>query len=633
VAITLGNNIPSLKALRELDKGTKAISKTFERLSTGLRINSASDDAAGLAISSSLMADVRIYSQGLRNISDGIGILDVAVGALEQLSIIATRQLELAEQSANGAYSNQQRTALNNEAQALNREYNRIVQTTSFNGERIFTTNGKSLGIFAGTESDALTTFDLGSELNQTVGTGTFGTGLTLTHPSGTSSYATRFIDINNDGNLDAINGSILNPSLSIAFGNGDGTFENEQAMPLALRARGIAGGDVNADGITDLVIGGILSTNNQAAIYLGNGDGTFRLDGLYLSNGAEGSNDRSSIQLVDFNNDQKLDISIANNESGSVGILLGNGDGTFGSVRTAFVGGTVYEHAIGDVNGDGVLDLLIPRRGANDVVLMYGNGDGTFSTQTTFSVSNFAGGAGIGDLNNDGKNDLVLASRNDATLYIHYNLGNGSFSTAQTLSTGTNAQEIKITDLNGDGALDIANLGRTNGTVSFFLGTGTGSFSPRTTVSSGATVSQTFDLGDINNDGALDLLVASESTGDYFSFLALTQEVPTQSYVDISTMTLAKQSIDLFQEDLRRVSAEIGVIGAHRSRLETQYSAMTQMRDQYQIAESRVMSSDVAVDAAELTRLTIIRQLGVSLLAQNKLDAQLVLTLLAYRG
>ena len=137
MAIGFGISRESLRAQRALDSASYDISKTQERLSSGLRINSASDDAAGLAISSTLNTDQRIFSTGIRNLNDGLSATNIAQGALESISTIVNRQKELAEQAANGVYSIAQRSALNTEANQLVKEFNRIVQTTSFNGQKI----------------------------------------------------------------------------------------------------------------------------------------------------------------------------------------------------------------------------------------------------------------------------------------------------------------------------------------------------------------------------------------------------------------------------------------------------------------------------------------------------------------
>lgn len=136
--ISIGSNIASLRAQRALATVSEGQSRTFERLSSGLRINRASDDAAGLSVSASLNTGSRVYSQAQRNLSDGVSLLSIADGAASQLENILERQLELAELSANGVYSDTQRQALDVEFQALADEYNRIIDTTEFNGTQVF---------------------------------------------------------------------------------------------------------------------------------------------------------------------------------------------------------------------------------------------------------------------------------------------------------------------------------------------------------------------------------------------------------------------------------------------------------------------------------------------------------------
>ena len=119
--LRLGTNIDSLVAQNELNKATSALTKSYQRLSSGLRINEASDDAAGLAIAENLNTRKRVYSQGVRNLSDGVSILSIADGASTGLNNIVIRVRELAAQAANGTYNSQQRKAMDAEAQALAR--------------------------------------------------------------------------------------------------------------------------------------------------------------------------------------------------------------------------------------------------------------------------------------------------------------------------------------------------------------------------------------------------------------------------------------------------------------------------------------------------------------------------------
>jgi len=109
MAITLGSNIASLRGQRQLAKTSAELGTVFGRLSSGQRINKASDDAAGLSIADSLKANSRILIQGVQNLNDGLSLLSIADSAIENLSDIVIRLEELAAQAANGVYTNKQR--------------------------------------------------------------------------------------------------------------------------------------------------------------------------------------------------------------------------------------------------------------------------------------------------------------------------------------------------------------------------------------------------------------------------------------------------------------------------------------------------------------------------------------------
>lgn len=135
--ITINTNIPSLTAQRNLNNTTSALTKSFERLSSGLRITRASDDAAGLAIADTLRADQRIASVAIRNANDGISAISIADGALNEIGNVLARMSELAEQSANGVLNPSQRSAIDGEFQSLGSEIQRIADTVEFNGLKL----------------------------------------------------------------------------------------------------------------------------------------------------------------------------------------------------------------------------------------------------------------------------------------------------------------------------------------------------------------------------------------------------------------------------------------------------------------------------------------------------------------
>lgn len=150
--ITINTNIASLNAQRRLGQTTAALQTSYQRLSSGLRIVKASDDAAGLSIADSLQADQRIASVGIRNANDGISLISISDGALEQIGNVLQRMGELSEQSANGVLSTVQRSALSNEFVLLGSEIERIAVTTQFNGLNLLS-GGASISLQIGFNS------------------------------------------------------------------------------------------------------------------------------------------------------------------------------------------------------------------------------------------------------------------------------------------------------------------------------------------------------------------------------------------------------------------------------------------------------------------------------------------------
>ncbi|MCB9030051.1 MAG: flagellin FliC [Deltaproteobacteria bacterium] len=137
MTVNLRTNLSSLAAQRNLALATSNVSRSYERLSSGLRINRARDDAAGLAIAESLKSDAAVASVAIRNANDGISTIAIADNAIEQITNTLSRLAELAEQSANGVYTNVQRSALSVEFLALQSEIERIAFTTEFNGLKL----------------------------------------------------------------------------------------------------------------------------------------------------------------------------------------------------------------------------------------------------------------------------------------------------------------------------------------------------------------------------------------------------------------------------------------------------------------------------------------------------------------
>lgn len=621
MSIKVGSNIESLRTQRFLGNATQSIMNSFERLSSGQRINRASDDAAGLAIASQLGTDQRVYTKAISNVNDTLSLLSIAEGSLGELTNIVVRQKELAEQSANGVYSSKQREALNNEAAALVNEYNRILATTKFNGIEIFNPNTDALRTQIGYGTAESILVDVGQSLARSIGNGTF--------QSATN------------------------------FGLGGDTYQ-------------IATGDLNGDGKEDIVAS--LYTAGRQQIFLGNGDGTFLASGSY-SSGA----DTSGITLYDINGDGKLDALNGNYTSAKLHVSFGNGDGTFAapsSYSTTLGAANAYRNvALGDINGDGKVDAVIPGYGGNAVSILYGNGNGTFKSPVSIAsnqpqwvdvfdvnsdgrldfitAENSSGSAGIhlnngdgsfsfsrisglgaspqfalgGDINNDGYMDIITGSSSD--LRVSYGQSDGSFKTASRLnSSGQSFYQASITDVNGDGYVDIIASEITNDTAQVYISNGNGTFLASTSYAVGANP-YTIALADFDRDGAVDIATGNNS-GTNFSVL-LGNDVQTVNHVNFNLLTAsnAREALTLLDTSLQRITNEKGAIGSAQSRLSIALRNVQTVRENYAGANARITDIDVASETSLLVRAQILQKASTSILAQANLAPQIALTLL----
>lgn len=154
MGLRVNNNIASINAQRNLVNTTMRLSKSLQRLSSGLRITRAADDAAGLAISESFRAEVRSLSQAQRNSNDAISMLQIAEGALNETSGLLVRMRELAIQAANGTLGSAERSTIDSEFSDLASEITRIASVTQFNGALLLS-GGSSITFQIGTQNSS----------------------------------------------------------------------------------------------------------------------------------------------------------------------------------------------------------------------------------------------------------------------------------------------------------------------------------------------------------------------------------------------------------------------------------------------------------------------------------------------
>ena len=171
--VRIFNNIPSLNAQRILGINNNRLAQSVERISSGIRINRGSDDAAGLAISEGLRSDIRALRQAVRNANDGVSLINVTEGALNEQSGIMIRLRELASQAATGTVGSTERATIQLEFTALRNEIDRIAQTTEFNGQKLVegslassVVSTNHLLIQVGLDSSSHSRINLNSEVN-----------------------------------------------------------------------------------------------------------------------------------------------------------------------------------------------------------------------------------------------------------------------------------------------------------------------------------------------------------------------------------------------------------------------------------------------------------------------------------
>ena len=157
----IASNTSALRASNASTSAGKMLSTAMERLSTGKRINSAKDDAAGLAISSSMTAQIRGMNQGIRNANDGISLAQTAEGALDEVSNMLQRMRELQVQKANGTYSTSDASNITAEQEALAQQIQSVVANTSFNGKNLFATANNDITIQAGANATDTVTLSM----------------------------------------------------------------------------------------------------------------------------------------------------------------------------------------------------------------------------------------------------------------------------------------------------------------------------------------------------------------------------------------------------------------------------------------------------------------------------------------
>jgi hypothetical protein len=311
------------------------------------------------------------------------------------------------------------------------------------------------------------------------------------------------------------------NLSVFLNRNDGSGTFQPAVNYPAGTSPADIAAGDLNGDGLTDLVV-----TNSNAStvtILFNNpqSPGTFGAPVTVQL----GANSPHNVRLADMTGDSDLDIITANAGNNTVSVLLNHGDGTFAPAQTYSTGGSgAYALAVADFFGDGFPSVAVGHNGSNNVTILRDNGDGTLEPPTIEVAPGNVTGLAAGDLGN-GAQDLVAANSGTGTVSVLLNDGTANFTRTDYTLVGTprNAFRVVLADVNGDGNLDVVTANNASagnpGFIYILYGNGDGTFQAPVILNSGGNrpsgVAVADVEGDVASDGLSDIIVSNNGSNN----------------------------------------------------------------------------------------------------------------------
>ncbi len=676
--LTINSNISSLNTQRSLLNATKKISDSFTKLSSGLRINKASDDAAGLSVATLLTADKRVTNQAIRNLNDGVSYLNVAEGALNELSNIVTRISELAEQGANGTLGNKQRESLQQEVTSLQSEYNRIIRSTSFNGNQLLTGTTTNTLLQGGYGADAQLEVQVGTEslgiandltragLTTRIDTdsaGNVGNNISeVTAISADGRYVAFQSNATNlvSGDTNLVQDSFIKDTqtgiTTRISTNSAGNQANGTSTVTAISADGryvafwsnatnLVSGDTNLSTdsfIKDMQTGITTRISTDSAGNQGNGNSTvsaISADGRFIAFNSNASNlvsgDTNLVQ-DSFIKDTQTGITtrISTDSSGSEGnnsstVSAISADGryvAFHSIATNLVSGDTNltrDSFIKDTQ-TGITTRISTNsagnQGNNQSQVTAISADGRYVAFWSFATTLVSGDT------NGVQDSFIKDTQTGITTRISTdssgNQGNGNSTVSAISADGRYvAFYSQATNLvSGD----------TNGVVedSFIKDTQTGITTRISTDSSGNQGNNNSLVNAISANGRYAVYYDQVVGISYLRDLSQTgvQEI---SGMVVSNQASAKITLDLSKKYQDEISQYRAGIGVSLSRASTFINSLQVQSENYEAAASQITDIDVAEESSRLAATQILQQSAASILAQANLQPRLVLSLL----
>ena len=628
MSVRINTNIEALNAHRNLGVSASQFAKSVEKLSSGLRINRAADDAAGLAISEKLRAQVRGLSQAGRNAQDGICMVQTAEGALGEVHSMLQRLRELAVQASNSTVSTDDLVSVNTEIVALQEEINRIGKATSFNGSFLLT--------------GALSTTQTGGTL--AVGTSlTTGASATVSaiDVTGASSGKTYTITAQAWGNVTLSDGAGNSQQVAITAGTAR-VDVNFATMGVRLSMVGSAAKSA-ADYATDLAavggvagpptVGGNAGANLVAGEVLQTRTYLKPLFGVNY-NGTTGFSDTGGTTPMTA----AVSLGVG---AGTLVISWANIDAANGDISVAYDGGT-FTGTLDTPTADKLSTVTLTDGALRTITLSYKQGsapsiagqrtgmvwaDFEITTAgTTGTMSAITAGptavAGTYTLTAPGNGALVLTGPGAISEMI--GVGEVNPGGTQTLDFSSLGISFDVGAVGGILTRNdiIGNLLRPGNNTIVVVAGGTGGASTITTGGSGAA---NFQVGaNSTADDRMSVTFADARTATFTGF-----DAAVSTFTGAKTNANARAIISTIDTAIAAVSTIRGGLGAAQNRLEHTIASLGVASENLTASESRIRDLDVASEMVNFTKTQILQQAGAAILAQANQAPQGILVLL----